>query len=92
MRAWRERNVARGNPSFRERLLLKLWAYAAKRPRLYHLLARLGVAFLSRRAGPRGRLSRLPFTQAWTKIRDLPAPQDKTFHQLYAREARRKRR
>jgi L-lactate dehydrogenase complex protein LldF len=30
-------------------------------------------------------LSRLPLMQAWTSVRDLPAPQGKTFQQLYAR-------
>ena len=39
MRAWRERDFARGNPPRFERLVLKLWAFAAKRPRLYHALA-----------------------------------------------------
>jgi L-lactate dehydrogenase complex protein LldF len=91
MRAWRERDFTRGNPTRRERLLLKAWAYAAKRPRLYHALASVLARFMARRAGTRGRLSRLPLLKAWTKTRDLPAPQGRTFHQLYARAARRSR-
>ena len=89
MRTWRERDFARGNPPFSERLLLKMWAYAAKRPLLYHALANAIVLFMARRAGARGRLSRLPLAKAWTGTRDLPAPQGRTFHSLYAR-ARRK--
>ena len=89
MRSWRERDLARGNPPFSERVALKMWAYAAKRPLLYHALANVIVAFMARRAGARGRLSRLPFAKAWIGTRDLPAPQGRTFHSLYAR-ARRK--
>ncbi|HEX9753863.1 MAG TPA: LutB/LldF family L-lactate oxidation iron-sulfur protein [Methyloceanibacter sp.] len=89
MRTWRERDFARGNPPFSERLFLKMWAYAAKRPLLYHALANAIVLFMARRAGASGRLSRLPLATAWTGTRDLPAPQGRTFHSLYAR-ARRK--
>ena len=88
MRAWRERDYARGNPPRFERFMLKLWAFAAKRPRLYHALAGATARFLARRAGGRGRLSRLPLMQAWTEVRDLPAPQGNTFQQLYARSMR----
>ncbi len=89
MRSWRERDFARGNATLSERLALKLWAYAAKRPRLYHALAGACARFLGRRAGGRGRLSQAPLLEAWTATRDLPAPQGRTFHRLYAR-ARRK--
>ena len=40
MRSWRERDFARGNAPLSERLALKLWAYAAKRPLLYHAACR----------------------------------------------------
>jgi len=88
MRAWRERDHARSNPPRFERLMLRLWAFVAKRPRLYHALAGAAAWYLARRAGGRGRLSRLPLMQAWTALRDLPAPQGKTFQQLYARPTR----
>jgi L-lactate dehydrogenase complex protein LldF len=88
MRAWRERDFARGNPPFKERLVLKLWAFAAKRPRLYHALTRAAARLLARRAGTRGRLGGLPLLKTWTGSRDLPAPQGRTFHVLYARAQR----
>jgi L-lactate dehydrogenase complex protein LldF len=88
MRAWRERDFARNGPPFRERIALKAWAYAARRPRLYHALAALIMPLLAWRAGRRGRFSRLPFGTSWTRTRDLPAPQGRTFHQLYARAKR----
>lgn len=88
MRAWRERDFAENGPPFRERIALKAWAYAARRPRLYHALAALIMPLLAWRAGRRGRFSRLPFGTSWTRTRDLPAPQGRTFHQLYARAKR----
>jgi L-lactate dehydrogenase complex protein LldF len=86
MRAWRERDFAQKNPPLKERLALKLWAFAAKRPRLYHALTGLAARLLARRGGTRGAVSRFPFLKAWTGTRDLPAPQGKTFHASYRRE------
>jgi len=88
MRAWRERDFAKANPPFAERLLLKTWAFAAKRPRLYHVLAGAAVPFLAWLARGRGRFSRLPFGGAWTGTRDFPAPQGRTFQSLYAENQR----
>jgi L-lactate dehydrogenase complex protein LldF len=88
MRAWRERDFARGNPSLRERLALKLWAFAAKRPRLYRGLTRFAARLLAQRAGASGTVGRFPFLKAWTGARDLPAPQGRTFHDLHARARR----
>jgi L-lactate dehydrogenase complex protein LldF len=34
-------------------------------------------------AGRRGRFATLPFASAWTKHRDLPAPQGRTFMAQY---------
>lgn len=92
MRAWRERDFARGNPPLFERLALKLWAFAAKRPRLYRALAAIVVRVLALRGRPRGSLRRLPFATGWTRTRDLPAPQGRTFQSLYARTQWRERR
>jgi L-lactate dehydrogenase complex protein LldF len=91
MRAWRERDFARGNPPWSERLLLKAWAFTAKRPRLYHALGDAIMSFLALRAGARGRLSHVPLLKAWTGTRDLPAPQGRSFQSLYARLRRKKR-
>ena len=90
MRAWRERDFARGNPPFKERLALKLWSYAARRPRLYHALARIAVRRLARAAGAHGTMRRFPFLKAWTGTRDLLAPEGETFHDLYAKARREK--
>ena len=91
LRAWRERDFAKGKRSRAERLALKVWAFAAKRPRLYHTLAALGVPLLTRLAGGRGRFTTLPFAKSWTRVRDLPAPAGRTFQQLYAKTKQRSR-
>jgi L-lactate dehydrogenase complex protein LldF len=88
LRAWRERDFAQGKHARAERLALKVSAFAAKRPRLYHALAAVGVLLLTRLAGGRGRLSRLLFAKSWTRLRDLPAPEGGTFQQLYAKTRR----
>jgi L-lactate dehydrogenase complex protein LldF len=91
MRAWRERDFAQGKRSRAERLALKAWAFAARRPRLYHVLASAAVPLLAWLARGRGHFNRLPFAKAWTGTRDLPAPEGKTFHQRYAETRRRHR-
>jgi L-lactate dehydrogenase complex protein LldF len=88
MRQWRERDFARGNPPLKERLLLKAWAFAAKRPQLYHALTSMLMPLLAWAAGRRGSFHSLPLLASWTGGRDLPAPQGKTFQQLYADKRR----
>ena len=68
--------------SLAARLALKVWAAFARRPRLYHAAARLGVPLLSLFAR-RGAL-KLPLAGGWTRHRDLPAPQGRTFQALWA--------
>jgi len=88
MRKWRERDFERGDPPLAQRFALKLWAFAAKRPLLYHALGRAVAPLLARLAGAQGRFRSLPFAGAWTGTRDLPAPEGKTFHALYAERRR----
>lgn len=91
MRKWRERDYERGDAPALQRLALRLWAYAAKRPRLYHALSGAIAPLLARLAGKSGRFTTLPFAQAWTDTRDLPAPEGKTFHALYREMQRNKK-
>ena len=86
MRYWREADFEAGQPPRMQRLALAAWAALAKRPRLYHMAMRFGVAFLAAAARWRGkgRFSRLPFADGWTRHRDLAAPEGRTFQQLWA--------
>ncbi|HDL17018.1 MAG TPA: lactate utilization protein, partial [Rhizobiales bacterium] len=83
MRHWRMREYEKGNTPARYRWGLKLWAFAARRPWLYHALAGLGASLLARIGKRRGRFRSLPMAGEWTRHRDLPAPQGKTFQQLW---------
>lgn len=85
MRHWRERELESGMAPRPARLGLALWSFAARRPRLYRWLSRLGAAGLARFGGRRGYLSRLPLGRGWTAWRDLPAPVGETFQAAYRR-------
>lgn len=61
------------------RRALAMWAFAAKRPWLYRWLTRIASCVLHVAGGRQHRFKRLLFTSAWTKQRDFPAPQGKTF-------------
>ena len=85
MRKLREQQVERKLRPWGERIGVKLWAWAAARPAVYGLGARL-AARLGKWAGGRdGMIHRLPGGGAgWTAERDFPAPAGKTFRELYA--------
>ncbi|GAB5451713.1 MAG: LutB/LldF family L-lactate oxidation iron-sulfur protein [Halioglobus sp.] len=72
----------------RWRFGLKMHAWLAGRPALYRFLTGLGIRVLYRMARGRGRFHRLPMTRGWSSQRDFPAPQQKTFMQLYAERDR----
>ena len=91
MRHWREREFERGLNPATARYGLKFWAYFAKRPRLYHFMASFGLPFLAFFGGRKRRLRRLPFAGGWTRHRDLPAPQTKSFLQQWQKHETRRR-
>ncbi len=83
MRKLREQQVEKGLRPWQERLGLKLWFFAATHPWLYSLLVKFAARMGKWMGGAEGLLHRLP-GGAWTQDRDLPAPQGKTFRELYA--------
>ncbi len=89
MRHWRENEFERHLQPASMRYGLGVWAWFAKRPKAYHFMAKLGIPVLSMLGGAKGRFKALPFAGGWTKWRDLPAPEARTFQQQWAhREAR----
>jgi L-lactate dehydrogenase complex protein LldF len=84
MRKLRERQFAQRMKPWRERAGLALWASAAKRPRLYGLLAGTGARMLKWFGGKKA-IRSLPFGGGWTNGRDLPSPEGRTFREQYAR-------
>jgi len=83
MRHWRAREYAQGLAPKAAVFGLSLWAFAAKRPRLYRFLAAMAARMLKLFAGKRGRIRALPLMGGWFVVRDLPAPQGKTFHEQW---------
>jgi L-lactate dehydrogenase complex protein LldF len=89
MRKLRERQVERGLRPWTERAALRAWAWAATRPAIYGALSRLGVRLARWLAGRDGMIRRLPGGGDWTRQRDLPAPEGRTFRELYRASKRR---
>ena len=84
MRRHRETEFDFKTSSWQSRAALRMWAWMAQRPRLYHLATRFGVAMLGAFGRGRGAFRRLPLAGGWTRHRDLPAPQGRTFQAQWA--------
>ena len=83
MRHWREKEFERGLNPATQRFGLKFWAFFASRPKLYRLAASFGIPVLSMLGGAKRRFRYLPLAGGWTKYRDLPAPESRTFMQQW---------
>jgi L-lactate dehydrogenase complex protein LldF len=79
MRSWREREFERHLSPASARAGLALWAWFAKRPRLYRFLTGIAAFALSLVGQFRGRFRTLPLARGWTRHRDFPAPEGRTF-------------
>src|SRR5512144_391045 len=66
------------------------WAFLARRPALYRLAMRIGLGALGLLGRRKGRFRWLPFASGWTGARDLPAPQGRTFQQMWSSRAGRR--
>ena len=85
LRKLREKQVEQRLRPLGERLALKAWAWVASKPKLYALGTRIGVRYLDWLAGGGKAIRVLGVVPAWTEGRDFPAPEGKTFRELYAR-------
>jgi len=83
MRHYRERAFDKGLTPPIPRLALALWAFAVKRPKLYQFFTGLKIPALAAFGRKRGRFRSIPFAGGWTKYRDMPAPQGKTFQKMW---------
>ncbi len=83
MRHWREAEFQAGSGSPFARASLKAWEAIALRPKLYHLFMRFAAATLGALGRSRGTFRWLPLAGGWTRHRDLPAPEGRTFQQLW---------
>ena len=79
MRAWREREFERHLSPATVRGGLAVWAFFARRPRLYGILTAMAARVMGLAGQRRGRFRWLPFASGWTRYRDFPATQGATF-------------
>jgi L-lactate dehydrogenase complex protein LldF len=84
MRHWREREFENKLSPQAYRNGLGLWAWFAKRPALYRRASGIAMRVLGAIGRRKGRFRSLPLAKGWTDWRDMPAPEGKTFHQLWA--------
>ncbi len=84
MRHWREQEWKQHLPPPAARWGLGLWAYMAKRPKLYRLATGVAARVLGLFGRGQGRYTRLPLAGGWTNHRDFPAAQGKTFQAQWA--------
>jgi L-lactate dehydrogenase complex protein LldF len=84
MRHWREREFARKLSPPVYRTGLSLWAWIARRPGLYHAFVEIASRALGWAGRYRGRFRSLPLANGWTAVRDMPAPEGRSFHSLWA--------
>jgi L-lactate dehydrogenase complex protein LldF len=72
-----------------ERAGLKVWAWFALHPRAYGLVTRIGMRLLHKMGGREGMMHSMPLGlgHGWTHERDMPAPQGRTFRELYRERA-----
>jgi L-lactate dehydrogenase complex protein LldF len=88
LRHWREEEFSRAIMPATQRSGLGIWAWFAQHPTLYRFAARWGMRILRWGAGSRGGFKSLPLAGGWTKHRDLPAPQGRTFHDQWKARGR----
>jgi L-lactate dehydrogenase complex protein LldF len=84
MRSWREAGHRENLQSSRVVWALKLWHFAAMRPRFYRVLSWMIARLLWFSGGRNHRLRLLARLIGWGPNRDLPAPQGPTFHSQWA--------
>jgi L-lactate dehydrogenase complex protein LldF len=70
--------------TFFERIIYRTWARGMRSPFLYRMVGAFQKFDLRRRAHKTGWIRSLPFfVSGWTKVRDMPAPAKRTFHQIW---------
>jgi L-lactate dehydrogenase complex protein LldF len=89
MRHWREREFEKQLSPAAYRYGLVVWAFFARRPSLYRFAAAAATRILGFVGRPRGRFRSLPLAGGWTRGRDMPAPQGRSFMSLWAERQKR---
>ncbi len=88
LRHWREREFSKRLTPPVWRTGLSLWSWVARRPALYHALTKIACRALGWAGGRRGHFRSLPLAAGWTAVRDMPAPEGRSFHSLWAERSK----
>lgn len=83
LRKLREKQFDRKLRPWAERVGLALWRWSVQQPRLYALGTSIAARALRWIGGTEGTIHHLPGAAGWSAYRDMPAPQGKTFRELY---------
>ena len=84
LRKLREKQIEKRLRPWSERIALKLWSIVAGCPTLYGWGVRIGARYLNWLADGKRSIPVLGVAPEWTLGRDFPAPEGKTFRELYA--------
>ena len=84
MRKWRERQFDMKLRPMGERAAIAFWGFFVKRPAVYAIATRIAARVASMMGGREKLIHSLPGIDGWTHGRDMPAPEGKTFRELYA--------
>lgn len=84
MRHWREREFERHLSAPGQRYGMKIWAFFAKRPKLYRTAVSIAMPLMSKLGGSKGWIGSMPLAGGWTRHRAMPAPEGRTFLQAWA--------
>lgn len=85
LRKLREKQVEKRLRPWIERLAFRVWAWAASCPTRYGLGTWFAVRYLKWLAGGKSSIPVLAAAPEWTVGRNFPAPEGRTFRELYAR-------
>ena len=88
MRRYRELDYERKLAPRAMRWGIGVWAYFAKRPPLYHFIAAVGAQVLALLGRRHGSFYNLPLASGWTATREFPAPEGRTFQELWYKRNR----
>ncbi len=86
MRHWRAKEYADGLTPKAMVAGLSIWAFTAKRPKLYRVATKI-MARVLKLMSHNGAVHALPLMRGWFAVRDFPAPRGKTFQELWRERA-----
>lgn len=70
-----------------ERLIYRMWARGMRSSWMYKLIVKMQSLELRRRAAGTGWVEKLPpMATGWTQVRSMPAPGEKSFHEIWAED------